>query len=54
METKEMKLAIIKATLGQLLDIVDPEELVEEYDQINNEIEQLKNANKWPKTEDNV
>lgn len=43
METKEMKLAIIKATLGELLDIVDPEELVEEYDQIITELQTPKN-----------
>ena len=42
-ETKEQKIAVLKATLGELLDIVDVEDLADQMVQIMEEIDH-KNA----------
>lgn len=39
-QTRQEKLAILRSTLGELLDIFDPEELVDQMDEIMEELNQ--------------
>lgn len=39
-QARQEKLAILRSTLGELLDIVDPEELVDQMDEIMEELNQ--------------
>lgn len=43
-ETKQQKLAILHNVLGELLDIVDPDELLNVMEEINNDLDMNENV----------
>ena len=46
-ETKQEKLAVLKAVVGELLDIVDEDTLLNEMEEISKEIETYNVETEW-------